>query len=782
MKKAYLTLLSLIVAVGAQAAVECSFDSGVIDSAWIIPDDAQYNTEEGRLNILDSTIDSPVVCSDPQPITSEGVYIDTVVKFTPAIDNNFALARNDKTAIWTVQETEGGPVKLVAKAARFIDMWRESEAHIYDLTPENFNVEEYHRLTVKVIKIGEDVLGDEEFYGFVVFLDGTPLTYYGKAQLGSFSSGILENLDTTAAQYYSTSATRNSLLPSLFTGNGYDAIDSVSVAGMGSLDDFVISTTAPEFATHQLKYTLIWDAGVKKLSVNNELVDLTLGTSKVLPLATSPATITIYAEFKDGFETRWVNGDKSVSAGDRISVLTTATLFSVDGVAYPDTVEGRRNAVRAAMRGGASLVLNGNYANRQLYIEYPSDAEADQRKLVLDLCGHTLGPVAGGPTIYVDKGASLTIVDSVGGGKVIAGTRYGEALRTNGPVVIEAGYFEGDLVCSRGATAASIVFKGGSVKEQASDNRHFPYLTANGKDAFLNDGVWTIGEATEAIVRVPEVEHATYSITVQGESEARAHNDYDEYRVAFWKSVTVEWTAEIGYRIMNGEDTQTIAGEEITLLNTQPTVIKPTVELQPYEINYVYLDEEGAEVEFEGTNGNAKRYTIVEAVTIEPSLIADETYAVTGVSLEKIELGSTGSKEVIVTLAKKSGRSWLSLASAAAADGLSEQLSKVKVATLAKWADENEVPLESAPIVRPQAFLFACANTEEAIEAKTKEFYFTAEDLQKILAGEDLTTLNGVEHNGHLTVLGSTDLKNWHKKQPGDRFFKGRLTLTEDAE
>lgn len=783
MKKAYLILLAMAVAFGARAEVDCSFESGVIDSAWVIPEDAQTSTSEGYLDIIDSSVESPLVCTDPQRIGSDGVYVDTRVKFTPAIDNKIELKKTDKLALWAVQETTGGLVKLVARAGYFIDMWGETESHLYDITPNGFDVTAWHRLTIKALKLGADVIGDNTYYGFVVFLDEQPLTYAGKASAGDFAYGVLENLDTNAAQYYSSSAERNSILPSLAPlAKDYDSFGSLSAAGIGALDDFSITTRAPTFAEHQLKFTLTWDAGVAELSVNNELVDLSAGTKKVIELDASPKELTIAAVIKEGFDTKWVNGTKSVRSGDVIAVTTSATLFSVDGVHYPDTDTGRREAVAAAMTSGTPLKLNADYANRQLYVEYPAGATASERTLTLDLCGHTFGPIEAGPTIYVAKGSSITIVDSVGGGKVLAGSRYGEALRTNGPVTIEAGHFEGDLVCSRGATAASIVFEGGTVKEQASDNRHFPYLTANGKDAFLNDGVWTIDTAREAIVRVPEVEHATYVVKVEGESAARAPDEYGEYRVAFWKGVTVEWTEETGYRIMNGTGTQTIAGEEITLLNTQPTVIKPTVELQPYEINYVYLDEEGAEVEFEGTNGNAKRYTIVEAVTIEPSLIADETYAVTGVSLEKIELGSTGSKEVIVTLAKKSGRSWSSLTSADEADGLSEQLSKVKVATLAKWADENEVPLESAPIVRPQAFLFACANTEEAIEAKTKEFYFTAEDLQTILAGEDLTTLNGVEHNGHLTVLGSTDLKNWHVKQPGDRFFKGRLTLTEDAE
>lgn len=780
MKKAYLILLALAAAFGARAEVDCSFESGVIDSAWIIPEDAQTSTTEGYLDILDSTIESPLVCNDPQAIVADGVYVDTRVKFTPAIDNNLELGATTKLAVWASQETAGGRVKLYAKAGYFTDMWGDLESHLYDITPSSFDVTRWHRLTVKAIKLGSDVFEENTFYGFVVFLDGAPLTYAGKAAADGIAHGILENLDTNAAQYYDSSATRNSLLPSLFHGKNYDMFESLSAAGIGALDDFVISTTAPSFAEHQLKFTLVWDAGVSELSVNNELVDLTAGTTKVIDLDVSPKNLTIAAKIKSGYETKWVDGEKTISSGDVISVLTSATLYSVDGVSYPDTELGRREAVAAAMKSGNALKLNADYAGRQLYVEYPAGATAEQRSLTLDLCGHTLGPIEGGPTVYVAQGSSLTIIDSVGGGKVIAGARYGEALRTNGPVAIEAGHFEGKLVCTRGATAASIVFKGGSVKQAVGADAHFPYLTSNGKDAFLNDGVWTIGTATEAIIRVPEVEHATYVVTVN--DMPRGANEYDEYRVAFGSTVKIDWTPALGYRIMNGTESQTIDGTAISLQNTQPTVIKPEVELQPYEITYVYQDGEGEAVVFEGVNGNKLRYTIVEAVTIEPSLITDDTYAVTAISLESIPLGSTGDKEVVVTLAEKSGKSWLSLANAGEATGLNPKLKTVSLKTLAAWADDNDIAVESAPIVRPQAFLFNCANTEAAIDAKTKEFFFTSDDLQTILDGGELTTLNGVEHNGHLTILGSTDLKNWHVKQAGDRFFKGRLTLTEDAE
>lgn len=794
MKHKLLMLAVLALSFGARAEIACDFESEILESEiwhydaesgvsefltetydYTSPRPLPDSTHTKTLAINDATMTSPVLATAAQTITSTGVYVDTMIKFTPSIDNNFVLAKNDKLALWAVEETVGGAIKLVAKAGKLTDWENNVEPFLYDLTPDGFDATAWHRLTVKALKFGEGVLGGT-VYGFVVFLDGELLTYAGKPATEDATYTVLEYLDATAAQYYTAGAERNALLPSLFTGSGKDAIAACAFAGRGVLDDFVLTTTAPSYAEHQLKFSLSWDAGIAEISVNNALVDLTAENPKVFDLATDPQTFAITAKIKEGYLSDWVNGERSVSAGEEIKITTAMTAFSVGDVKYPDTTEGRFEAIRDAMTSARPLLLNADYAGRTLYIEYPAGAIGAARELTLDLKGHTLGPVAGGPTIYVHTGVTLKIVDSFGGGKVLSSAPAKEALLALGNVRIEAGAFEGRLVS---AVPESIVFAGGTIAQEG-DDPHFPYRTVIGKDAFLAEGVWSIKDATQALVRVPAVEHATYAIAAN--DTPLEPSAYDEYRVDFGTTVTIKWTAERGYRVRSGAE-QTIDGTSVSLVNSQPEIIAPVVELTPYEITYIYQTPEGEPIEFAGENGNKRRYTILTAVTIEPSLISDETYAVTQVAPEKIACGSTGDVEVIVTLVEKSGKSWADLKSTTEVEGLSSKLKTVELETLATWAEQNALPVESAPIIKANALLFNCANTEAAIEAKVKDFHFSAEDVEKLLSGEELTTLNGVEHNGTFVIYGSTDLKNWHPKQAGDRFFKGRLTLTtEEAE
>lgn len=58
-------------------------------------------------------------------------------------------------------------------------------------------------------------------------------------------------------------------------------------------------------------------------------------------------------------------------------------------------------------------------------------------------------------------------------------------------------------------------------------------------------------------------------------------------------------------------------------------------------------------------------------------------------------------------------------------------------------------------------------------------FRFSADDLQTLMAGGTLTTLNGLVLNGTVTVWGATTLADggdWRAETAGARFFKAVLT------
>ncbi|MCQ2367984.1 MAG: glycoside hydrolase family 18 protein [Kiritimatiellae bacterium] len=74
------------------------------------------------------------------------------------------------------------------------------------------------------------------------------------------------------------------------------------------------------------------------------------------------------------------------------------------------------------------------------------------------------------------------------------------------------------------------------------------------------------------------------------------------------------------------------------------------------------------------------------------------------------------------------------------------------------------------------AYLFNC--DLDKLAEKNAAFKFTSEDLAALMRGETLTTINGVEFNGKLTILGASALDGeWSENLEGAKFFKAVLTL-----
>lgn len=77
-----------------------------------------------------------------------------------------------------------------------------------------------------------------------------------------------------------------------------------------------------------------------------------------------------------------------------------------------------------------------------------------------------------------------------------------------------------------------------------------------------------------------------------------------------------------------------------------------------------------------------------------------------------------------------------------------------------------------------EAYLLNCDDSASAIAEKKDAFKFTADDLEKLMKGVKLTTINGVEFNGKLTILGASALDGeWRENLEGAKFFKAVLTL-----
>lgn len=757
--------------------IHTGVDAGITETAYTYEAECGYpmptSTHTRILSCADSTYDNPLICAFGQEVTGGGLYLDTMMQLTPAIDRTLTIAETATFALYACQETAGGAVKLYVRAGRYTFWTNTVEPYDYDVTPAGGIVaDSWHRVTVKMIPVGRSDYG--EHYGFVVYLDGTLLTYAGKPATNKATGCILESLDPIAALYYDASAARNSLFPSLFEGNTGAKLAGLGVAGMGAMDDVVLTTTAPEFAKHTFTYTLTWDDGVESITANGEPIDLSTGRESVIELANVSETITFAATFKDGFSPDgWEDKTIAVVAGATVSVASYVKVFDVDGEVYPDTDTGRRAAIAAAMMNKKPLKLTADYANRQIYVEYPAGATEDQRELVLDLNGHKLGPIGKGPTIYVNTGCSLKIIDSTGAEPQVLASDGMATIRSHGPVTIENGTYEAGY--EAGSEAAVFTFAKVGAKILKGEEKYFPYALANGLDATVEGDYWVIGTATQATLKFPAVKNATYAVTVDGTPVTVTD---DILKVDFEKTVAITWTPDEGYRILAGGAAQTIM---TSVAETQPVVNTPQVEIKLYTITYVYETEDHSPVTLgeEDVNTN-ETYLTAESpeITIDPEKITIEGYEVLAVDPETIAAGTTQDVTVTVTLKKDAPLVWWDYEDLADVPGLDEDLKKVERVTLITWAESQQIPVENAATILPSAFLLDCANTQTAIDAKTALFKFTAADLATLMAGEELTTLNGLTHNGKLVVEGSNDLKNWSSpEEDGVKYF-WRASLT----
>ena len=206
-------------------------------------------------------------------LTDSAIYLDTLVKFTPA-DSDFSsdLTDGDKIAISYVEreeERDSNDNVTVEAATNFViraglivggELF-QTNYYAYlpdDPSLENFDKDAWHRLTVRTIP---DV-GDGSV-GFVVYVDETNLTYATSVDAG------FGTLNATAQGFYNNE--KHALFPSARDAEaiGGKMISAASFSGNGSVDDVVFTTTTPGFieASESVIVPFVADAGVTAISV-----------------------------------------------------------------------------------------------------------------------------------------------------------------------------------------------------------------------------------------------------------------------------------------------------------------------------------------------------------------------------------------------------------------------------------------------------------------------------------------------------------------------------------
>lgn len=210
-----------------------------------------------------------------------GLYIDTMVQFTPTEDGSEPEIGDDaKLAIWlNVATAEDGTAttNLCVKAGFLTD---DGETTIctpktYNLVGVNVVAGSWYRLTVKAIAdfttSGVAEGGWDAFLGFTVRLDEKLLS---AAEPTVDESYIEAGLDAT---YGFLSETAKSLLesktvfPCLMGAESVFQLSAVGFKGSGAIDDFLVTTRVPQYTEiSTVDFTLTWDETVSSVTYTIE--------------------------------------------------------------------------------------------------------------------------------------------------------------------------------------------------------------------------------------------------------------------------------------------------------------------------------------------------------------------------------------------------------------------------------------------------------------------------------------------------------------------------------
>ena len=230
-----------------------------------------------------------------QAVAADGTYIDTLVQFTPSESApTSADLTGAKLAIWL--GVENNVTNLYVQGASYTQptagdpsTFSFQDAVAYKLSG-TYQPGTWYRLTVKAVQSLIDGMPGYYLPGFIIMIDGDELTTDVNAYDANAYSFLTTAQDMGGTPITLVSATNKKLLddkvfvPALGVAAMTDAptLTAVGFKGTGALDDFVVTTEAPEFEPAGIDFTLTWPAGLTAVSYqigNNDPVSLEGKTS-----------------------------------------------------------------------------------------------------------------------------------------------------------------------------------------------------------------------------------------------------------------------------------------------------------------------------------------------------------------------------------------------------------------------------------------------------------------------------------------------------------------------
>lgn len=369
-----------------------------------ITNEAPYSAESGMYLAVD-TADAFYRCANAvgaegvDIAEAKGVFVDTMMKFTLSEESDQTLDPDAQFGLWLAAPEGTGQTNIWIKTSSVNAEGTITPTNIAIGVANEIDPDAWHRVTIRSIaNINQDMIS---LVGYVVFIDETPLAYQGDDYETLINPAVIK--DATAKGYYDNKQ--------LFVGLLVAArLTSVGFKGMGSTDDISIADfdNAPLFAKGKTEFKVTWKPeAIASITINGNLEE---NDGECVVTLTDSLKVTIETTAAEGYEVaeniEWTWAADFIEAEIPVKKIN----FTAGGKNYESLLE----AVEA---GETSITVAANTV-------VPSNDEIVlENDVTIDLAGKTL-TIEGedddeGDLFYANNGA-LTIIDTIGGGKIKA--------------------------------------------------------------------------------------------------------------------------------------------------------------------------------------------------------------------------------------------------------------------------------------------------------------------------------------------------------------------------
>ena len=677
---------------------------------------------------------------------AEGVYLDTLVMFTPADGvENLDLANGDKIAISYVEHSEPDEkderiwTNFVIRAGYVTGPQTVVATNYFAEVPAGVDMSKdtWHRLTVRAIKLGDGTVG------FVIYLDGDMdkmLTYDTDVAAG-YEAYTTQLANNSLVNQYLYNSTVHALFPSAVrSGDEKSSLSSVAFKGNGAIDDLSFTDDKPTFIAETTSVTVTWTPGeVTSVKLNSDTaVDaatLAAGSATVEP---TNKVVSISVEFADGYvmgacavtggSGDWNGSDAfiNLSAGATCEIVAMQPLYEVnDGIttSYYDDLD---DAIEAAQAGSSVAP-----ATLKLLADCNEALNFTEGYIILDLAGcdiqgngsdFSIGN-SGATLVITNSGAEASILIPADNGAGTEGT--GPLFAAGGFTTIQAGTFEGIIL-----TLAD---------DDTTFAEDFVGITG-GK--FLYPG-YDDEDPTSFYL---------YSCVAQG-LDLTQDGDYVQVGTAAPQPTTFALTTTGG-----ANATVTTSPANVSALTEETEVTITSTADQDYTYDGVDLT---------GTDWTYDSQT--DAISMTTNISENTTVVVPDAVSEQSSEDWPEGQDLDDVAGKAAGDQF---------PGITNALATADAKAVATWAEAKGVAYADKGGILPEAFLLDCANTQAAIDEAAANFKVTA--ITVVGDTVTITPADGADYgNGKVVIEGTATLSpiSWHEKTDGDHFFRATLVV-----